>query len=81
LVPWRARVGGDDPRAAAVVIHVVADAAALAAQCVPTGELPSAPTTQPLSAECGLLMPKPLRTRLQERDRRIEAERNQPPPF
>lgn len=61
------------------------------ALCLPTGELSSAPTTHPLSADRGLLMPKRRLTRLQERARRIDAERalnaarvaerNQPPPF
>ncbi|SPM31212.1 HNH endonuclease signature motif containing protein [Mycobacterium terramassiliense] len=59
--------------------------------CLPTGELPSAPSTQPVSAQRGVMMPQRRRTRQQDRARRIDAERalnagriaerNQPPPF
>lgn len=59
--------------------------------CLPTGELPSAPSSQPLSAQRGVMMPRRRRTRQQDRARRIDAERalnaarvaerNQPPPF
>ncbi|BBY08852.1 HNH endonuclease signature motif containing protein [Mycobacterium noviomagense] len=58
--------------------------------CLPTGELPAAPTVQ-LLAHRGLMMPVRRRTREQDRARRIDAERalndahiaerNQPPPF
>jgi hypothetical protein len=60
------------------------------ALCLPTGELPSAPTVQ-LNGDRGLMMPMRRRTREQDRARRIDAERalnaahiaerNQPPPF
>jgi hypothetical protein len=63
----------------------------LPALCLPTGELPSAPMSQPLSAQRGRMMPQRRRTRRQERAHRIDAERalnaehvaerNQPPPF
>ena len=58
---------------------------------LPTGELPTAPTTSPPQAQRGLMMPTRRRTRAQDRARRIDAERalnaahvverNQPPPF
>jgi hypothetical protein len=59
--------------------------------CLPTGELPTATTPQPQSAQRGLMMPTRKRTREQHRASRIKAERalnadhvaerNQPPPF
>ena len=61
------------------------------ALCVPTGELPTAPTAYRASGDCGVMMPKRRRTREQDRAHRIDveralnadrvAERNQPPPF
>jgi hypothetical protein len=59
---------------------------------LPTGQLPSAPTAErPASGLRGLMMPTRRRTRQQDRDYRIyaeralnagrAAERNQPPPF
>jgi Domain of unknown function (DUF222) len=58
---------------------------------LPTGQLPSAPTIELPSGLRGLMMPSRRRTRQQDRDRRIEAERalnadlvaerNEPPPF
>lgn len=45
------------------------------ALCLPTGELPSAPTTQPTSGDRGLMMPTRRRTREQDRAYRIDAER------
>jgi hypothetical protein len=59
--------------------------------CLPTGELPSAPTVDRPPGERGVMMPVRRRTREQDRARRIDAERalnsahiaerNQPPPF
>jgi hypothetical protein len=59
--------------------------------CLPTGELPSAPTLMRSPGERALMMPKRHRTRDQDRSYRINAERalnaahvaarNQPPPF
>ncbi|MEZ0364264.1 DUF222 domain-containing protein [Mycobacterium sp. pUA109] len=60
--------------------------------CVPTGELPTPPTAQPDNGYCrGLAMPLRKRTRAQNRNRQIRAERalnaahiaerNEPPPF
>ncbi|OBK45874.1 HNH endonuclease signature motif containing protein [Mycobacterium sp. 1081908.1] len=59
--------------------------------CLPTGELPSAPTVYPPLGERGIMMPTRRRTREQDRNRRIDAERalndervaerNKPPPF
>ncbi|GBE65713.1 hypothetical protein MFM001_21750 [Mycobacterium sp. MFM001] len=59
--------------------------------CLPTGELPSAPTTDQPPGDRGLMMPLRRRTREQDRAKRIDAERalnaahiaerNQPPPF
>lgn len=61
------------------------------ALCLPTGELPAAPTLNLPSADRGVMMPTRRRTREQDRARRIDAERalndahvaerNQPPPF
>jgi hypothetical protein len=51
------------------------------APCVRTGELPTVPTQYRPSGDGGVLMPKRRRTREQDRARRIDAERNQPPPF
>jgi hypothetical protein len=61
------------------------------ALCLPTGELPSAPTAQLPRGDRGLMMPTRRRTRAQDRAHRIDAERalnaahvaerNQPPPF
>lgn len=61
------------------------------ALCLPTGELPSAPTTYPPLGDRGIMMPTRRRTREQDRNRRIDAERalndervaerNKPPPF
>jgi hypothetical protein len=61
------------------------------ALCVPTGELPAAPTAGPPNIGRGLMMPKRRRTREQDRIQRINAERalndahvaerNEPPPF
>jgi hypothetical protein len=63
----------------------------LAALCLPTGEIPSAPTLMRPPGERALMMPKRHRTRDQDRSYRINAERarnaahvaarNQPPPF
>ncbi|MGH3635576.1 MAG: hypothetical protein ACRDTS_16125 [Mycobacterium sp.] len=60
------------------------------ALCLPTGELPPAPTTLRPPGDCGLMMPLRRRTRDQDRARRIDAEcalnnayvaeRNRPPP-
>ncbi|MGO9505882.1 MAG: hypothetical protein ACLPXZ_00555 [Mycobacterium sp.] len=60
--------------------------------CLPTGELPTAPTAQQQSDDQrGVMMPTRKRTRQQDRAYRINAERalnadhvaerNQPPPF
>ena len=59
--------------------------------CLPTGELPTAPTAQPATGLRTIMMPIRRRTRAQDRARRIDAERalnaahvaerNQPPPF
>ncbi len=59
--------------------------------CLPTGELPCAPTVERQSDDRGVMMPLRRRTREQDRARRINAERslnaahiaerNQPPPF
>lgn len=59
--------------------------------CLPTGQLPSVPTTDPPPGDRGLMMPLRRRTREQDRAKRIDAERalndahiaerNQPPPF
>jgi len=61
------------------------------ALCLPTGELPTAPTGYRPSSDRGVMMPKRRRTRAQDRAHRIDAERalnadhiaerNQPPPF
>ena len=61
------------------------------ALCLPTGELPTAPTTYPPPGDRGIMMPKRRRTRQQDRAHRIDAERalnaarvaerNKPPPF
>lgn len=61
------------------------------ALCLPTGEIPGAPTPQPPPGDRGIMMPRRRRTRQQDRARRIDAERalnagrvaerNQPPPF
>jgi hypothetical protein len=61
------------------------------ALCLPTGELPSTPTTYPPLGDRGIMMPTRRRTREQDRSRRIDAERalnddrvaerNKPPPF
>jgi hypothetical protein len=61
------------------------------ALCVPTGDLPAAPTAGPPSKDRCLMMPKRQRTREQDRIQRINAERalndahvayrNEPPPF
>jgi hypothetical protein len=48
---------------------------------LPTGELPKATPTQPLSARRGVMMPTRRRTREQDRASRIDAERNRPPPL
>jgi Domain of unknown function (DUF222) len=47
--------------------------------CLPTGELPAVAMGQPPSAQRGQMMPTRRRTRKQDRARRIDAERNQPP--
>jgi hypothetical protein len=59
--------------------------------CVPTGELPTAPTVERPSGPRGVMMPRRRRTREQDRAYRIDAERalnaarvverNKPPPF
>ncbi len=59
--------------------------------CLPTGELPTAPTVGRPAGDRGIMMPKRRRTREQERAYRIDAERalnaahvaerNNPPPF
>jgi hypothetical protein len=59
--------------------------------CLPTGELPTAPSRYQRPGNRGVMMPIRRRTRHQDRVRRIEAERalnathvaerNQPPPF
>ncbi len=59
--------------------------------CLPTGELPSAPTANQPPGDRGVMMPKRRRTREQDRAYRINAERalngdrvaerNRPPPF
>jgi hypothetical protein len=59
--------------------------------CLPTGELPTAPRSYQLPDYRGVMMPERRRTRMQDRVRRINAERslnaahiaerNQPPPF
>jgi hypothetical protein len=59
--------------------------------CLPTGELPPAPTLSREFGERELMMPRRRRTRQQDRKWRIDAERalnaahvaerNQPPPF
>jgi hypothetical protein len=59
--------------------------------CLPTGELPTAPTVQRPSGDRGIMMPRRRRIREQERAYRIDAERalnaahvaerNKPPPF
>ena len=59
--------------------------------CLPTGELPTAATVDRPPGDRGLMMPKRRRTREQDREYRIDAERalnaghvaerNQPPPF
>lgn len=59
--------------------------------CLPTGELPPAPTTSRPAGGRGLMMPRRRRTREQDRTSRINAERalnaahvaerNKPPPF
>ncbi len=61
------------------------------ALCVPTGELPAAPTAEPPPGDRSLMMPTRRRTREQDRAYRINAERalnaahtaerNHPPPF
>jgi hypothetical protein len=61
------------------------------ALCLPTGELPTAPTGYRQTGDRGVMMPKRGRTRAQDRAHRIDAERalnadhiaerNQPPPF
>jgi len=61
------------------------------APCLPTGELPSAPTAERPSGLRGIMMPTRRRTREQDRAYRIDAERalnagraaerNKPPPF
>ncbi|OBI51651.1 HNH endonuclease signature motif containing protein [Mycobacterium sp. E796] len=61
------------------------------ALCLPTGELPAAPTAYAPPGDRGIMMPTRRRTREQDRTRRIDAERalnadrvaerNQPPPF
>ena len=59
--------------------------------CLPTGQLPTAPTAKPPVGNRSLMMPVRRRTRQQDRARRIGAERalnaahiaerNIPPPF
>ncbi len=59
--------------------------------CLPTGELPTAPTIARPPGDRGMMMPKRRRTREQDRAYRIDteralnaahvAERNKPPPF
>jgi hypothetical protein len=61
------------------------------ALCLPTGELPSAATPYPSPGDRGIMMPTRRRTREQDRNHRIDAERalndghvaerNKPPPF
>ncbi|OBI90962.1 hypothetical protein [Mycobacterium sp. 1245805.9] len=61
------------------------------ALCLTTGELPTAPTAYAPPGDRGVMMPTRRRTREQDRNRRIDAERalnadrvaerNQPPPF
>jgi Domain of unknown function (DUF222) len=43
--------------------------------CLPTGEIPTAPTVNPPSSDRGIMMPKRRRTRQQDRAHRIDAER------
>ncbi|CPR13491.1 HNH endonuclease [Mycobacterium bohemicum DSM 44277] len=43
--------------------------------CVPTGELPTGATSLPASGQRGIMMPTRRRTRVQDRSRRIDAER------
>jgi hypothetical protein len=59
--------------------------------CLPTGEVPTAPTVMPSPGDRGVMMPLRRRTRQEDRARRIDAERalngahiaerNQAPPF
>jgi Domain of unknown function (DUF222) len=59
--------------------------------CLPTGELPTAPTVERPPGPRGIMMPRRRRTRQQDRAHRIDAERalnaahvaerNKPPPF
>jgi hypothetical protein len=59
--------------------------------CLPTGELPTAPTVERPPGDRGIMMPRRRRTRRQDRAYRIDAERalnaahiaerNKPPPF
>ena len=59
--------------------------------CLPTGELPTAPTVERPPGDRGIMMPRRHRTREQDRAYRIDAERalnaghvaerNKPPPF
>ncbi|WP_369741793.1 HNH endonuclease signature motif containing protein [Mycobacterium servetii] len=48
---------------------------------LPTGELPAATTTLRPTGNRGIMMPTRRRTRKQDRARRIDAERNERPPF
>ncbi len=43
--------------------------------CLPTGELPTAANPSPVSGQRGIMMPTRRRTRVQDRGRRIDAER------
>jgi hypothetical protein len=59
--------------------------------CLPTGELPTAPTVDRPLGDRGIVMPRRHRSREQDRTARIDAERalnaayvaerNKPPPF
>jgi hypothetical protein len=55
------------------------------ALCLPTGEIPTAPTPYRPPGDRGVMMPLRRRTREQDRAHRIDAEhvpeRNQPPPI
>jgi hypothetical protein len=47
------------------------------ALCLPTGEIPTAPTVDRPPGDCGIMMPTRRRTRAQDRTHRINQERRQ----
>jgi hypothetical protein len=49
--------------------------------CAPTGQLPTPTTPHPPPDHRGLMMPTRQRTRTQDRQQRINTERNRPPPL